>query len=121
VYKYLVQRIYEDEPVTDGPFTGYYFTGWHSVTRYDGTKPSKFLLPPGANLDGDTSGLGFEVTQMDFNDTASRADSLTETEESRVIDRGKILYGKPLYWGLAKIRRTMRQMDLMESNEGYGG
>jgi len=115
-YQYLIQRIYEDEPITVGPFTGYYFTGWHRVTRYDTVEGglTRFFLPPGANLD--VGEAGFEVTQIKH---AQRDEPAVETEEHRVTT-GQVLYGSDLRIGLSKVRQILRQAELLRSADGAG-
>jgi hypothetical protein len=116
---YLVQRVYEEDPVTLGPFTGYYFTGWHRVTVYnkdDAKIEGKHFLPPGVMLDA--SEEGFEINQMRLA-TQSGTLPTTETEDHRVT-HGVVLYGSDMRLGSANIRRMMRQAKLMEGVEGAG-
>ncbi len=120
-YTYLVQRIYEDSPVTVGPFTGYRFTGWHRVTRYDGTKPETFYLPPGPDLDGSaTDGIGFEISQMRYGMLGSSGRAVSTETEAERISTGQVLYGKDIRMGIANIHRALRNAPLLEGPEGAG-
>lgn len=116
-YIYLVQRVYSDEVVTQGPFQGRLFTGWHRVSRYDRDtkKLQKFWLPPCHELEGGTN--GFSVTQINL---AIGASTATQDEVLRP-NSGQILYGNPIHIGIEGISRALRAANLMESDEGYGG
>lgn len=112
----LVQRIYDIDPVTVGPFTGFRFTGWHRVTRYNSDTNKiecRFWLPPCDELDA--SAEGFEVQQIRSALDVAENPS-TETEGHRV-ESGQVLYGTDLKINL---KRVLRQADLLESDEGGG-